>query len=958
MSDARTLEAWISLDASERVEWLARQPDSDAALLAFGDDCERLASSHVRIAIDTGRALLAFSAHDGRARPRLLRALATSLAYGGDMDESLATAEEAVRVASNAGLGVEAARATLGTLHPLTHLGRTEEALARGERARDELTSLGEPKLAARADINLANIRKAVGDAHAALVHLARARSALGDEPAMLAHVENALGEAHWLRDDFVGARRAFEASATHFRATGQAFAGAIVEGNLADLASREGRLQDALGHFEAARGVLEQDAARSHLARITAEEAEVLEAFGAPQEALRALDSALSWLTPVGFPAESLRARLARARVLASLGRFTEADEDARAAAAGAATRGDATLARRATLLAAELALLRGDAPSSIALASGVAAIESSPPLDRIIAKHHLGRATAVLGDLLAAHATLDGAISECRELGVDALLADLLLARAATTDDRTERVGLLVEAVALVERLRSTIRAERLRANWTGSRSRAYEALALAQLALVSPASLDAAFDAVERSKSRTLLDLVQRAADRVSLQRSSSPDDGGLSGEFDRLRARLSALYSRWESEGTPGERRSVIPAALVREEIRADERQLDEIARRIAARRGPSSLMARPSPVADIRSQLGAQDRIIEYFVADGEVMAFVVGRDQIMVRRQLGTAAEVALLTVQILFQMRCATMHAEQSTALAQERMLAAVAIPARRLYDILLRPLTDLLDDASTLAIIPHGVMHGIPFHALIDADTGLYAVELWNIRTAPSATLAVARSSNQRRGFNRVLVVGAADASAPSITTEAHAIEAQWPTATGLIGARATADAVLGAMPQHNLIHLACHGRFAETLPHASGLRFSDRWASVREVIELPLSADLVILAGCETGRAVLEPGEEAVGLPRAFLAAGAASVIVSLWPVRDVDATEFMIALHRRIASRPRGALTSLVRETMLERVNSNSHPAFWGAFGLVGADPWATIDDETPLEGALQ
>jgi CHAT domain-containing protein len=154
------------------------------------------------------------------------------------------------------------------------------------------------------------------------------------------------------------------------------------------------------------------------------------------------------------------------------------------------------------------------------------------------------------------------------------------------------------------------------------------------------------------------------------------------------------------------------------------------------------------------------------------------------------------------------------------------------------------------------------------------------------------------------------------------------------------------ATAEAVLARCGDHRIIHLACHARFAESLPHASGLRFADRWASVREILDLSLNADCVVLAGCETGRTVLQPGDDSVGLPRAFLAAGARALLVSLWPVRDDAARAFMIDFHDRLPRRD-GSLATLVRESMLARMIEQKHPAFWGAFGLVGADPWAKI-----------
>ncbi len=949
MSAAAALDAWLALAPAERAARLAGETDPDGTLRSLGDECERRAASAVGPAIEAGEALLALAGPDGAARPRILRALTTALAYAGRVQESLAAADRAIDAAERLGQPVEAARARVASLHPLTKLGRVEEAMRRGLAARDALVALGQPKLAGRADINLGNIAKSVGDVDTALRHLESARRELADEAAMVAHVENTLGETYYLTDDFAAARAAFESAAAHFQASGQSFARAVVGGNLADLAAREGRLQDALTHFEEARRVLEANQAAGHLARVTVEEAEVLEALGAPAEALAAIDQGLAWLTGRGYVAETIRARLARARALIGLGRPGDAIAEANAARSDATARGDATVARRATLLEAELLGQAGDLAGAERLARPLAENESVPAVDRCVAEHHTARAMAARGDRHAARQLLDRAIERCAAIGASALLADLLVARASLADRPSDAIRDLEQAVEATERLRSTIRAERLRAAWTGSRSKAYESLALARLAEATPASLDAAFDAVERSKSRTLLDLVLRAADRAAPAAPRDEAERSLAAEFDRLRHRLSALYSSWDGAGPAGERRLLAPNPSLAESIRSSERDLDRISARLAAVRGERSLLSVPPSSTVLRSRLRPDERLVSYFAADGELFALVLLPDGITVRRQLAPASAVDDLAAKALFQMRRATRQRGERAP----RLLDDAVRSLERLHAAIWQPLDDALDGARRIAVVPHGALHGVPFHALLDARDGRPVIDRFELRVAPSATLALATRAEIRSRSRRaqgVLVVGVADESAPHIEREARAILDCWPSARGLLGAEASVSAFADLAPGRACIHLACHGRFAASLPHASGLRLHDRWASVRELLDLSLDADLVVLAGCETGRAALEPGDEAVGLPRAFLAAGAASVVVSLWPVDDVAATEYMTTLHQQLAAKPGRTVGTVVREAMLELMKSRPHPAFWGAFSLVGSDPCVLIDPE--------
>ncbi len=954
---APPLEAWLALSADDRVAYIVRAEDPDGTLLAFGDASEALAQKSVAAAIAAAETLVeaAESAQRSAPRSRLLRALVTALAYAGRSSDALRAAEASVSAARAAQQPVDACRAQVASLHPLTALGRIADALATGELARTELLALGMPKLAARADINLGNIQKAAGDPNAARLHLERARTALADEPVMVAHLQNALGEVHLLRDDLRASRSAFESSLAHFQASDDRFAVAMLQGNLADLAAREGRLQESLSHFETARRALERDVASAHLARIAAEEAEVLEVLGVPGEAEAALSASIAWLEPHGFPIEAARARLARASALARLGRIGEAQRDVASVTATAREREQRRLLLRAELLGAELALAKNEFQAARDLARAVRSDPIGTQIDRMIAWHHLARACAALDEPDEALLDADEMIRECRAMDLAPLLSDLLLARAQLRQGHPDAVLDQEEAVAAIERYRATLRAERLRAAWLGSRTRAYEALALTRLSEGTPAALDAAFDAVERSKSRALLDLVQRAVDQSSAPSNDADDDDRrLAQELESLRRRLSALYARWDGERSNGERfapSSTLGASLSRA-MHDEELALNRVTNRLAAIRGERSILAIPPSAAEVRRRLPASTALVEYFFAHDELIALVVRADGMRAHRHLGHRTTIDDLTTRILFQMRRAT----RLGAAGYTRGINVAVEPLQRMFAQIVAPLLASIGDAADLVIVPHGPLHGVPFHALHDGTR--YAIERWNMRTAPSAAIALAKGTHRAHPAEDTVIVGVPDASAPFIDDEVLAIARLRPDARILRGNEATAEAFLRTAGNCRVLHLACHGRFADGLPQASGLRLADRWVSVRELLALRLAADVVILAGCETGRSAIEPGDEAVGLARSCIAAGAAAVIVSQWPVHDAAAGAFMTELHRQLVlarSMERGcddaddrtqltfpALASVLRATMLATMRARPHPAFWAAFTLIGAE----------------
>jgi tetratricopeptide (TPR) repeat protein len=937
------LQQWLARSTQERAALLANDPSAVSRLIALGDDCERLAASEVANAIAAIDDVLDDASRVGleQPKPRLLRARVTALAYAGRLQESLDAAHQAEELARRLGQPVDAARVQIASLHPLTKLGRFDQAILVGDQARSALESLDQPALVARADINLGNLHKAAGHPDRAAEHLERARVALHSEPRMLAHIENTLGEVHYLRDDLPASRSAFLSALQHFTECSERFAAAIVEGNLADLAAREGNLQEALTYFERARRVLERDTTPGHAARLAAEEAELLACLGVPAEAESTLDAAVLWLEERGFTIETARAKLARAHARARLGRLGDASADVNAVIELAHARGHQRLLQRARLLACEIALLEDAHETAHATAGDLLATGTLPPIDRLIATHHFAVTAARRGATDRARELLAGAIADARAMGLAPLASEFLMSRAAIAAHPSDAVRDLREAVGEIERVRSTIAAERLRAAWLGSRTRAHERLAMALLQEGSSTSLDAAFDAVEQSKSRSLLDLVQRAVDRCKPVAPSDDDERRLTEDLEQLRRRLNSLYARWDDQGSIGERRVAAPLSRVAAEIRESELALQRITSRLAALQGERSFLAQPLTAGLVRERLAADCALIEYFVVDDSLFAFVLRHDATRGCIQLGKRGGIGEITEVIsrmLFGMRRATRAEARGRDVAGE----ADVVELRELHRTLIDPIEHLINDptggATRLVIVPHGVLHGVPFHALFDGTRHL--CERYRVSTAPSAALAVARSLSCRTRYASPLIVGVPDRAAPSIAMEVELIAGLWPHATVLRSANATAAEFLAHAPRASLLHLACHGRFAESMPLASGLRMCDRWVSLREILSLRLSADLVILAGCDTGRAAIEPGDEQVGLARSFLAAGARAVVVSQWPVGDAAAAEFMVGLHRRLAVGGVDDIAGAVGETSRTMKATYAHPALWGAFSVIG------------------
>jgi len=148
---------------------------------------------------------------------------------------------------------------------------------------------------------------------------------------------------------------------------------------------------------------------------------------------------------------------------------------------------------------------------------------------------------------------------------------------------------------------------------------------------------------------------------------------------------------------------------------------------------------------------------------------------------------------------------------------------------------------------------------------------------------------------------------------------------------------------------LTQFRLVHFATHGLVDTRYPERSGLilslidrrgRKGDGYLRLADIYGLKLSADLVVLSACESALGQDLSSEGIIGLPRAFLHAGAKSVIASLWKVDDDATAKLMTDLYARME---RGeTASSALRNAQVDMMKDEqwSKPYYWAAFVLQG------------------
>ena len=298
-----------------------------------------------------------------------------------------------------------------------------------------------------------------------------------------------------------------------------------------------------------------------------------------------------------------------------------------------------------------------------------------------------------------------------------------------------------------------------------------------------------------------------------------------------------------------------------------------------------------------------------------------------------------------------------------EAQAEQQERQQAIL----QDLYHLLIAPIATYLpsDPQETVVIIPQESLFLVPFPALINPD-GQYLIEQHTLATAPSIQVLSQLQQNRPTGRgslqdNELLIVG--NPTMPSILNlqtnqleplsslmgaeaEAIAIATRFETEP-LLGETASEQRVVQQMPTARVIHLATHGlldyRDGETdlfFPGAIALapgNGEDGLLTAAEIYDLSLSAELVVLSACDTGRGSIT-GDGVVGLSRAFIQAGVPQIMVSLWAVPDAPTAELMTIFYEQ--RELTDSDTQALRQSMLIMLEAYPNPRDWAAFILIG------------------
>jgi CHAT domain-containing protein/Tfp pilus assembly protein PilF len=599
----------------------------------------------------------------------------------------------------------------------------------------------------------------------------------------------------------------------------------------------------------------------------------------------------------------------------------------------------------------------------------------QTSEPLGEAMTRLELGKAYQAQGDLERAASLMREALKLADEVGApftQAIGHFTLAHLERERGDLQEALVQIEQAIRFLESVRSELSDDRLRLSFSSSWRSYYDFYVdlLMRLDKLSPGQGFAAkaLGASEMGRSRSLLDLL--AEGRLDLTRGIALD---LKRKEADVTARLSQVQRQLVDELSRGKEGPGVDALRARLNEAEEERQ--KIEQKIKSEHPLYATIRYPSPLRleQIREKLDGDSALLEYSFGEEGAYLFVVTRESFKA---------YSLPPDQIADDVWKVRAEVEKPGLLSFSFRKAAY-----RLYSTLIAPARPEIAGKRRLLIAPDGALHFLSFEVLLtrEASGGRdlpYLIQDFSLSYIPSASVlswlsqprgsAVAGAETPKQflayadpdyGTDALANTrGELERGAPEswrlprlegTEREVSAIAGLYPSSEVQIYRRAEANEENvkhnGLLGTARRIHFATHGVIDQERPEFSGLALTrtndpsdDGFLRVYEIFNLDLNADLVVLSACETGMGKEVTGEGLVGITRAFLYAGAPSVVVSLWRVADAAAPELMLRFYENLdRSHDKAEALRQAKLAVIDTGGKYASPYYWAPFVLVGA-----------------
>ena len=349
-------------------------------------------------------------------------------------------------------------------------------------------------------------------------------------------------------------------------------------------------------------------------------------------------------------------------------------------------------------------------------------------------------------------------------------------------------------------------------------------------------------------------------------------------------------------------------------------------------RLSERARSRVLVERLTPQGEKRSfdnlsdRLDPNETVLEYFIAGEDLYTFVVNQGSLECVHQPNVVRSLQaewdhlerhFASCSIKFERLRRIIHHLERTANTH----------LEQLYKTLIEPVREKIREQ--VIVVPHGFLHGIPFHALHDGES--FFCESHSVAYSPSATLYV--SPTEEVADEPPLFIAFSKNKDEGIVDEVKQAASNFSDSVVLVNP--DPYTLSGHLKQHRkLVHVAGHAGIDPVQGSLSWLETADGRITSRDLMDMQFRADTLVVTGCHTARRVITPGDEWQGLMRAFYLSGAHTIVSAFWAIRDESAKSFSKDFYQLYDGTNAPAA---VRSAAGSIRSTFPHPYFWGGFG---------------------
>ncbi len=480
--------------------------------------------------------------------------------------------------------------------------------------------------------------------------------------------------------------------------------------------------------------------------------------------------------------------------------------------------------------------------------------------------------------------------------------------------------------------------------------------------------------AFETSERSRSRSLVELLQEA--RVDFRQGVDPK---LFAEQKNLQKQINDKFTRRETLLTNKAQPEQI--TKINGEINELNTKIQDVNIRIRRDNPKFADLSEGKTIAanEIQKLLDDETVLLEYKLGEKRSFLWVVTKESIDIfelpKRQTIEAKARAFYD-SVVANTKNQPEIAQQITSDLSKMLLSNVGAKVAN----------------KRLAIVADGVLQYIPFSALINPKSEVSPlVETNEIVMLPSASvLAQLRASPKPLRENKKTIAIFADPvfdlqDSRVAGNASRKLKDDNPmrrtlrdfrlgeTLPRLLASRQEARGISSLIDKNNadvrmdfeanlenvessnlkdyrILHFATHGLLNSSRPELSGLVFSlfdkngitrNGFLTLNDIYNLDLSSDLIVLSACQTALGKDIRGEGLIGMSRGFLYAGSKRIVASLWKVDDSATAEFMKRFYTNHLQKGMPASKALQQtKNEMKKIRRYQSPYYWSAFTLLG------------------